>query len=329
MQGWTRRATLAAGLGMATAARAQAPAFPDRPLRIIVPFAPGGSTDIITRLLSEPMRQALGQPVIVENRPGANGQIALEATVRARPDGTTAMLGNVTTNGTAPLINARRLGFDYERDLVPVSRVADVPSLLIATKANLPVESLAQLVAYARANPGKLNYMSTGIGSYTHLDTVLLLRAAGIQAEHVVLAAGAGPTTQALISGQVQFGFLNVATGTPLVQGGQLRALAVTGERRLPTLPEVPTMAEAGFPGIGTSSWHLMMVPAGVPAPVLEALFAATRAAILSDAVQAAFARQSIQPTPSASLEEARTWLTAELARWRGVLRETRIEAAE
>lgn len=329
MQGWTRRAALSIGAGLAvggTRAGAQPAGFPDRPLRIILPFAPGGSTDIITRLIAEPMRQHLGQAVVVENRPGANGQIALEATVRARPDGTTAMLGNVTTNGTAPLINARRLGFDYERDLLPVSRVADVPSLLVATKSDLPVDTLRGLVDFARAFPGKLNYVSTGIGSYTHLDTVMLARAAGITVEHVVIAAGAGPTTQALISGQIHFGFLNAATATAQVQGGQLRALAVTGEHRLAALPEVPTMAEAGFPGIGTSSWHLMMVPAGVPVRVIEALFQATRAAILSEPVQAAFRRQSIQPTPSASPDEASTWLHAELTRWRGILREARIE---
>ena len=329
MQGWTRRAALTAAItATATQARAQG-APPDRALRILVPFAPGGSTDIITRLLSEPIRQQLGQPVVVENRPGANGQIALEATVRARPDGTTAMIGNVTTNGTAPLINARRLGFDYERDMAIVTRIADVPSLLVATKANLPAETLRDLVAHARSHPGRLNYMSTGVGSYTHLDTVMLARAADIRIEHVVLAGGAGTTMQSLISGDVHFGFLNVATGTPLVQGGQLRALAVTGDARIAALPEVPTMAEAGYPGVGTSSWHVMMTPAGVPAPVMEALFQATRAAIGSEAVQAAFRRQSIQPTPSASPDEAKTWLTTELARWRGILRETRIESAD
>jgi tripartite-type tricarboxylate transporter receptor subunit TctC len=330
MQGWTRRAALTGAAGAAAAAhgaRAQPTAVPDRPLRIILPFAPGGSTDIITRLLAEPMRQQLGQPVIVENRPGANGQIALEATARARPDGTTAMIGNVTTNGTAPLLNARRLGFDYERDMLPVTRIADVPSLLVVTNANFPPRTVEELVAFAHANPGRLNYHSTGVGSYTHLDLVMLVRRAGIDAVHIVLAAGAGPTTQTLIAGDVHFGFLNVATATPFVRSGQLKALAVTGPQRLPALPEVPTMAEAGMPGIGTSSWHIMMVPAGVPAPALDALFQAARAAILSEPVQAAFQRQSIQPTPSASPEEARDWLRAELARWRAILSETRIEA--
>jgi tripartite-type tricarboxylate transporter receptor subunit TctC len=321
--------TLAPLAARVSAAAAQGGGFPDRPLRIMVPFAPGGSTDIITRLLAEQLRQPLGQPVMVENRPGANGLIALEATARARPDGTTAMLGNVTTNGTAPILAARRLGFDYERDMLPVTRIAEVPSLLVATTANFPPRSLAELVAYARANPGRLNYMSTGVGSYTHVDTVLLARAAGIEVVHVVLSGGAGPSLQSLVTGDIHFGFINAATGTPMARAGQLKPLAVTGTRRLAEWPEVPTMAEAGFPGIGTSAWHVLMVPSGVPAPVLETLFRATTLALASEPVLAAFRRQSILPTPSASLEEARDWLQAELAGWRRVMRDTRIAEAE
>ena len=329
MRYWTRRAALL-GAGAVVAGRAVAQqAFPDRPLRLILPFAPGGSVDIISRLLSEPMRQSLGQPVVIENRPGANGQIALEATARAKPDGTTAMIGNVTTNGMAPLLNAKRLGIDYERDMLAVTRIADVPSLLVATNARFPPRSLGELVAYAKASPGKVNYMSTGVGSYTHVDTVLLARAADIRIEHVVLSGGAGASLQSLISGDVQFGFLNVATASPLVRDGQLKALAVTGPRRLEAWPEVPTMAEAGFPGIGTSAWHVLMVPAGVPAPVLEALFQATVGALASEPVQAAFRRQSIQATPSASPDDARSWMQAELARWRRVIDETQIASTD
>jgi len=323
-----RRLIGAAGMLAASPAWAASEVL-DRPLRVVLPFQPGGSVDIIARQLSEPMRLLLGQPVVIENRPGANGAIALEATARAKPDGTTAMIGNVTTNGIAPVLNAKRLAIDYERDLVPVSRIADVPSLLVATTVRFEPKTLGELVALARVQPGKLNYFSTGVGSYPHIDTVLLCRAAGIQVEHVVLAGGAGGVLQPLLSGDVQFGFLNVASATPLVRDGKLRALAVTGDRRLPAWPEVPTMAEAGFPGIGTNAWHVMMVPTGVPLPVLDALFKATVGAIADPGAQAAFARQSIIPTPSASLDDARGWLAAELARWRTIIRETRIEAAD
>ncbi len=321
-----RRAVL--GLTM-LAVPALAQGFPDRPLRILVPFAPGGSTDIIARLLAEQMRLTLGQPVVVENRPGANGLIALEATARARPDGTTLMLGNVTTNGTAPLLAGARLGLDYERDMVPITRVADVPSMLVATAANFPPSTMAELIAKARAEPGRLNYMSTGVGSYTHVDTVMLARQAGIDVVHVVLSGGAGPSLQTLISGDIQFGYMNVATAAALLRDGKLKPLAVTGEARLADWPGVPTMAEAGFPGIGTSAWHVLMVPNGVPPPALATLHRAATGAINSAAVQAAFRRQSILPTPSASLGEARAWMQAELAKWRRILRETAIATAE
>jgi len=334
MPAWSRRRVLRAAGAVAAGAAArragaETPGFPDRPLRLVLPFAPGGSVDIIARLLAEPMRQALGQPVVIENRPGANGLIALEAVARSRPDGTTAMLGNVTTNGTAPLLGARRLGLDYEAAMLPVTRVADVPSMLVATTQRFPPTSLAELVGYARANPGRLNTLSTGVGSYTHIDSVLLARAAGITVEHVVLSGGAGPSLQSLVAGDIQFGFINVATATPMVREGQLRALAITGTSRIEAWPDVPTMAEAGYPGIGTSAWHVLMLPAGVPEPVVAAVFQATIAALGSAAVEAGFRRQSIQATPSASPAAARDWLREELARWRTVIRETRIETAE
>ncbi|MDO9707137.1 Bug family tripartite tricarboxylate transporter substrate binding protein [Paracraurococcus lichenis] len=328
MPAWTRRAALAGAGLLATRIAAAEPAF-DRPLRLVLPFAPGGSTDISGRLLAEQMRQSLGQPVVVENRPGANGLLALEAVARSRPDGTTLMLGNVTTNGTAPLLAGPRLGFDYERDMQAVTRIADVPSLLVATAANFVPQSLAEVVALARERPGRLNYFSTGVGSYTHLDTVLLARAAGIDVVHVVLSGGAGPSLQTVIAGDVQFGFMNAATATPMVRDGRLKALAVTGERRLAEWPAVPTMAEAGYPGIGTSAWHVLMLPSGVPEPAQQAVFAAARAALGSEPVLAAFRRQSIQPTPSASIAEARDWMRAELAAWRRILRQTAIATAD
>jgi tripartite-type tricarboxylate transporter receptor subunit TctC len=329
MQAFTRRgALLGTGLLASRFARAERARF-DHPLRIVVPFAPGGSTDIIGRLLSEQMRLALGQPVVVENRPGANGLLALEAVARSRPDGSTLMLGNVTTNGTAPLLAQARLGFDYERDMLVITRIADVPSLLVATNVDFTPRSLRELVDLAHARPGRLNYFSTGVGSYTHLDTVLLARAADIQIVHVVLSGGAGPSLQTLITGDIQFGFMNVATATPMARDGRVKPLAVTGESRLAAWPEVPTMAEAGFPGIGTSAWHVMMVPAGVPEPAQEAIHAAATTALASGPVVAAFGRQSILPTPSGSIMEAREWMRGELAAWRRILHETAIATTD
>ena len=322
----TRRMALAAAL-VPGLARAQ---LSDKPLRILLPFAPGGSTDIVTRILQDPLRQALGQTVIVENRPGANGQIAMEAVLRSRPDGTTAMLGNITTNGTAPLNAAATLGFDYERDMLAVTRVADVPGVMVATAAQgFPVRSMAELVAYARAHPGKLNYLSTGPGSIGHVDMVLLKRLARIDVVHVPVSGGAGPSIQALIAGDVHFGLLNIATGMPLLQAGQLRPLAVTGEARLESLPEVPTMTEAGFGARGTSSWHVFMVASAVPPATVALLHRAMLSAIGSEPAQAAFRRQNIIPTPSPSPEAAQHWLHGELALLRRLLRETAEERVE
>jgi tripartite-type tricarboxylate transporter receptor subunit TctC len=324
-----RRTFVAASAALwAEAAPAQQPdALPARALRIIVPFAPGGSTDIISRLIAGPMMQRLGQPVVVENRPGANGLVALEAVARARPDGSTAMIGNVTTNGTAPLLAARRLAFAYPQDFAVVARIADVPSVLVATTVNFAAETLADAMAAARRAPGRLNYITTGVGSYVHFDTVLLARAAQVEIVHVPVSAGAGAYFQALANGDVHLGLMNAASAIPLVREGRLRALAVTGDARLPELPSVPTLAQAGFPGIGTSSWHVMLVPGATPPATVRALHEAVAEAVRSDVVQEAFRRQSIQTTLSASPEAGSTWLQAELERWRGVIAETRIEA--
>ncbi len=315
---------------MAPAQAQTAAGLPDKPLRILLPFAPGGSTDIVARLLQEQLQREVGQPVVVENRPGANGQIAMEATLRSRPDGSTAMLGNITTNGTAPLHAAGSLSFNYERDMLLVTRVADVPSVLVSTAiAAFPPRSMPELVAYARAHPGKLNYLSTGPGSIGHIDMVMLKREARIDVVHVPVSGGAGPSLQALIAGDVHFGLLNIATGAPLLESGQLRPLAVTGDRRLAAFPNLPTMAELGFHNRGTSAWHVLMVPSTTPPAIVAALHGAVVAAIASAPVQAGFRRQNIIPTPSASPAEAQAWFRDELALLRRLLRETAEERVE
>ena len=324
------RRGLLCGLGALAAGRAAAEGrFPGHPLRILVPFAPGGSVDIISRLLAEGMRPALGQTVIVENRPGGNGVVGLEALARSRPDGYTMLVGNVTTNGLMPLLTPERLSFDFNRDLMPLARLADVASVLVATTVGFPADTLAQAIELARRDPGRVNYITTGPGSYVHFDTVLLQRAAGVRLTHVPVSAGAGAYFQALAKGDVHLGFMNAASATPLVQSGQLRGLAVAGETRLAELPDVPTMREAGFPGIGTPAWHTMLLPAGTPAEVVNALFGAVRAATQSPAVRDAYRRQSITATLSASPADARTWQDAELARWRGIIADTRSDMVE
>jgi tripartite-type tricarboxylate transporter receptor subunit TctC len=322
-----RRGILAATAGLLAAGSARAQErYPARPIRAIVPYAPGGATDIIARLVAEEMRRSLGQPVVVENRPGALGIIAIEAVARSRPDGYTLMIGNVTTNAITPVVFRGRLSLDYEATMMPVTQLANVPGVLCATTVNFPPTTVAAVVEHARQHPGQVHYVTAGVGSYTHFDHVLLARRGGAEMTHVPFTAGAGGFITGLLNGDVQIGFVNVATAGPLVAAGRLRGLAVTADTRLPELPDVPTMAEAGFAGIGTSGWNALFGPAGLPPEVVAALFRAATEAVASSAVQEAFRRQGIQPVPSASPEAAGSWLRSELELWRRIQEAAQID---
>jgi len=322
----TRRESLAALAALAAApARAQE-RYPSRPLRFVVPYAPGGATDIVARVLGEELRRTLGQPTVVENRPGGAGIIALEQTARARPDGYTLMVGNVTTNAITPVLFRDRMPFDYEREMVPVARLADLPAMAMVTTTNFAPRTMEEFIAHVRANPGKVNYASAGIGSYPQFDAVMLSRRAGLDMVHVPMAGGAGPVITQMLNGTVQFCILNVATFGPLVREGKIRALAAISDTRLAEFPDVPTMAEAGFPGIGTIAWQAMFAPAATPREALLALHAASNEALRAEAVLEAFRRQGVRAVPIASLDEAKTWLAAELERWRRIVAEAAIE---
>jgi tripartite-type tricarboxylate transporter receptor subunit TctC len=324
----TRRDVLASAACLAAApwiAMAQE-AYPARPVRMLVPYAPGGATDIVARMVGEEMRRSLGQPFVVENRPGAAGILAVEAMARARPDGYTLMVGNVTTNAITPVLFQRRMSIDYERDVVPVARLADLPAFLLATTTNFPARSLAEAIDHARRHPGRVNYCSSGVGSYQQFDSVMLGRRENVEMIHVPMPGGAGPTITELLSGNLHLCFLNVATSAGLVRDGRIRALAVASEARLPDFPEVPTMAELGYPGIGTIAWQALFAPAETPRPVLLALNRAANDALRAEAVQEGFRRQGMRPMPETSLEQARDWLLSELSLWRRTATEAAID---
>src|SRR5215813_4119955 len=226
--------------------------YPSKPVKIVVPYAPGGATDITSRLFGEQMRQILGQQFIVESKPGAFGILAIEEMARAKPDGYTLMVGNVSTNAITPVLYQKKFAINFERDVRSVSRLAIYPSFLVVTTANFDVKSVAELIAYAKKNPGKLRYTSAGVGSFPHYDVEVFARRAGVEMLHIPNKTGAAGMINDLVVGDAQAAILNAASAAAMIKAGKLRPVAVIAEKRLADYPDVPTLAEAGFPNVGT-----------------------------------------------------------------------------
>jgi tripartite-type tricarboxylate transporter receptor subunit TctC len=259
-----------AAVVVAAPASAQAPAWPTKPIRLVVPFAPGGSSEIIARSLAGKLSQSLGQQVCVENKPGGAGNVAMEEVKRAPADGYTLILGHVGTLAVNPAMFGKTLPYDPVKDFAPVSLVATVPNV-IAVNNELPVKTLAELVALARKEPGKLNYGSAGNGSAGHLAMEYFKMQAKVDIVHVPYR-GTGPMLTDLLGGQLQMTFNGVPPIAGQIKAGKLRPIAVGSAKRVPSLPDVPTIAESGYPGFETSQWYGILVPAGTPAPVIERL---------------------------------------------------------
>jgi tripartite-type tricarboxylate transporter receptor subunit TctC len=300
--------------------------YPSKAVKILVPYAPGGATDIISRVVGEQMRQILGQSFVVENKPGAFGILAIEEMARSKPDGYTLMVGNVSTNAITPILFKDKLKIDFEKEVVSVGRIATLPSFFIATAKDFPPKTMAEFIDYAKKNPGKVRYASAGVGSFPHFDSEIFARRAGIDMVHIPVKAGASGMLNDLVNGDMQVAFINVATTGAMVKAGSLKPLAVVSEKRVPEYPDVPTMAEAGYPGVGTLHWQSMLIPAGTPKEVIETLHKATSQALESSPVQDAFKKQLIQSTPNKSPEEAQAWLKSEIETWKKITGEVKIE---
>ena len=218
-------------------------------MKIVVPYAPGGATDITSRLFGEQLKTILGQSFVVENKPGAFGIVGIEEMARSRPDGHTLFVGNVSTNAITPVLFKKKFSINYEKDVVSVSRLAIYPSFLITTTANFDIKSVPDLIAYAKKNPGKLRYTSAGIGSFPHFDMEVFSRRAGVEMNHIPNKSGAAGMINDLVVGDAQISFLNAASAAAMIKAGKLRPIAVLAEKRLPDYPDVPTLAEAGYPG--------------------------------------------------------------------------------
>ena len=310
----------------ASAARAQAQAFPTKPVRIVVPYAPGGATDIVARIIGEQMRQTLGQPFIVESKVGGNGIVALEEMLRNK-DGYTLMVGNVTTNAIWPVVQGAKLRFDYSKEVVAIQRIADVPSVLVVTTANFAPQSFKEMLDYAKKNPGKLRYSTVGAGSYPHYDMEYLGKlVGGLDMNAIHNKAGATGMIADLVTGDAQAAFVNAASTIAMVKAGKMKPVAVVSPKRLEMYPEAPTMAEVGYPDAGTLAWQTLFAPAATPKPILDALFKASTDAAQTAAAQEAFAKQNFIVVNSKSLDDSAAWLAAELARWKKITSEVKVE---
>ena len=309
----------AAMIGCAGAAAQSA--YPTKPIRIIVAYTPAGTTDILARAIGQKFTAAWSQPVIVDNRPGANGTIGTEIAAKAPADGYTLLMATAATHAINPTLYPK-LQYDAVKDFAPVSLVATVPNILVVSNA-LAVKNVKELIAYAKANPGKLSHGSPGIGSTGHLSAELFKSMTGIRMTHVAYK-GSAPTLQDLMSGQIQVVIDNIPPYLPQVKAGKIRALAVTPAKRSPAAPELPTLDEAGVKGYEASTWFALLAPAGTPAAVVAKVSAETRRILDLPDMRERLLGLGAQPAGSTSEELAR-FVQAEVAKWAKVIRDANV----
>ncbi|GKS87944.1 tripartite tricarboxylate transporter substrate binding protein [Acidovorax sp. SUPP2539] len=317
-----RRTLLAAALAVAATAAvptAFAQAFPNKPITIIVPFAAGGTTDILARVIGQGLSAELGQSVVVDNRAGAGGNIGGQMAARAPADGYTLFMGTVGTHA----INAalyKKMPFDPVKDFAPLTRVANVPNLLVANP-NQPYKTVQELIAYAKANPGKVNFGSSGSGSSIHLSGELFKSMAKVDMQHVPYK-GSAPAVTDLLGNQIGIMFDNMPSAIQHVRSGKLRPIAVTTAKRSPELPDVPTIAEAGVPGYEATSWFGMFAPAGTPAPIVSQLNKALVKVLSQPETKKKLADQGAEPV-SETPEQFAAFIQSESAKWGKVVKES------
>jgi len=287
---------LLAGATVVAAPFASAQGYPARPVKLIVPFPPGGPLDVTGRLIAQKLTEAWGQAVVVDNKPGAGGNIGADLVAKAAPDGYTILLGALSTHAVNPSLYAK-MPYDPIRDFVPITLLATTPNVLVVNPL-LPVNSVKDLVAYAKANPGKLSFGSGSNGSAGHLAGELFKVDTGTDIVHIPYKGGA-PATQALLAGDVQFMFDNLANATPQVKAGKLKALAVTTAERSRLAPELPTMAEAGIPGFDISTWYGLLAPAGTPKEVIAKWNAEVTRILNTPDVRERLAAQGAEAAPT------------------------------
>jgi tripartite-type tricarboxylate transporter receptor subunit TctC len=305
---------------LAVALSAQAQTYPSRPIRFVVPFPPGGATDIMARTLGARLQESLGQPVVVENRVGAAGAIGSEAVAKAAPDGYTILLGTISTHGTSPAVNPN-LPYDASKDFTAITLLAHAP-LVLLVHPDVPAQNLQEFLRLAKSGQ-PLAYGSNGNGSYNHLAVELLKGLASVDLLHVPYK-GAGPAIQDLMAGQIKFGAHDIAGVAPHIRSGKLKALAVASKQRIPGL-EVPTVAEAGLPNFEVTAWYALFGPPGMPAPVLSRLHDALAKGINSSEMTQVLGKINAIPVGD-SPAQLDAFVRSEVARWSSVAKKANIK---
>ena len=299
--------------------------YPAKPVRMLLPFGPGGASDFVGRIMSIPLAQSLGQQVIVDYRAGAAGNIGMEVAARAAPDGYMIFLGNIGTLAINPHMY-RTLKVDPLKDFIPVTLVVDVPGALVA-HPSLPVRSAKELVAFAKARPGELNFGSAGPGSVNRLDMEIFMKLAGIKMVHVPYKGGAGQAVAGMVGGEVATGFVTLSSAVGFIKDKRLRALGVVAPQRISTVSDVPTLAEQGFPSMTSGSWQGVLVPAGTPRPIVDRLFRDVNAVMALPDTREKLDRGGVSVVVSKSPEDFGAFLKRESSRWGAVVREQNIIA--
>ena len=297
-----------------------ADSYPSRPIKIIVPTPAGGPVDVMARLLANALN--VGQPVFVENKPGAGNTIGSRLTAIADPDGYTLMVSAASGMIISPMIY-KSAGYD-STSFAPIALIAETPQVLVVNP-QLPVKTVSELVAYAKANPGKLNYSTGGVGTLPHLTAELFKQTTGVQIVHVPYKGG-GPSLTGVVTGETQMTFDTVATAAQLVADGRLRALAVAGPKRVADLPNVPTMTEAGFPTLATGAWTALLTPRDTPPDIIAKLNAATNAALTSEPMKSTLAKFGAQPR-GGTPQELADHMAEEVKKWRPVVESLNLKA--
>jgi len=312
---------LTAALAGTSIAAAAADPYPNRPVRIIAPQAPGGGVDLVARIIAEKLRVAMGQTFWIENQAGAGGAIATQATARAKPDGYTLMIGYVATHGTNPAV--KKSGYDAVRDFTPIAMLGGTPNLLVVARS-LPVNTLQEFVAYAKANPGKVNYGTSGVGTLNHLVMEQFKHVSGVPSMAVPYRSIGQAFTDAM-AGQVQVIFPGLAAAMPHVRSGAFKPLAVTGDKRHPALPNVPTFKESGYEGFDGLTWYGIMGPANLPEPIVRKLNDEINKILATPELREKFAAEALTVMPMTPPQFGQ-YVADEIRHWTEVARASRIE---